>query len=39
MAEDCLPPQLFECLLWRKQTLKLDASAAIYDPTEILDTI
>jgi len=36
LAEDCLPPGLYECLLTRKLTLRIQKSAAIYDPTETL---
>jgi hypothetical protein len=36
LAEDCLPAQLIERQLWRKQTLKLDISAAISDPTRTI---
>ena len=36
MAEDCLPPQLLERLLWRKQTLKSLFSAAATVPTRTL---
>jgi len=36
LAEDCLLPRLFEGLFTRKLTLKLDESAAIYDPQETL---
>ena len=34
LAEDCLRAQLNERLLWRKQTLKVDTSAAIRDPIQ-----
>ena len=37
LAEDCLPPAFDEGLLLRKQTLELDESAAITDPTETFD--
>ena len=32
MAEDCLPPQFTEGLLWKRQALKLSESAAKTDP-------
>ena len=38
MAEDCLPPELYERLLWRKQTLRFDFSGSANDlsgPPEI----
>jgi hypothetical protein len=35
--EDYRPPQFFEDLLWRKQTLKMKYSAVIYDPTRTLN--
>ncbi len=38
MAEGCLPPRLYEGLLLGNQTLKLDESAAIYNPIETLVT-
>jgi len=31
LAEDCRPPQLNECLLWRKQTLRTIISASAND--------
>jgi hypothetical protein len=41
LAEDCLLPGFDEGQLWRKQTLKIQNSAAIYDPkqTPVLETI
>lgn len=36
LAEDCLLQRFYEGPLTRKLTLKLDESAAIYDPTETL---
>jgi hypothetical protein len=36
LAEDCLLAQAVERLLWRKLPPNLDASAAIFDPTETL---
>ncbi len=32
MAEDCLPPGLYEGLLWRKQSLESSKAAAEIDP-------
>jgi len=39
LAEDCLPPGLYEGPLTRKLTLKSDNSAAICDPKRSLDEI
>jgi len=32
LAEDCRLTQSIECLLWRKQTLRVDYSGAANDP-------
>jgi hypothetical protein len=39
LAEDCRPPQLNECLLWRKQTLRTIISASANDPSRTLSQI
>ena len=37
MAEDRLPPAVYERLLWRKHTLRFDYSAATSDPKALLN--
>jgi hypothetical protein len=39
LAEDCLLPEFYESPLTRKLTLRLDYSAAIYDPKPPLKSI
>jgi len=39
MAEDCLWWGICQRRLWRKQSLKLDESAAIVDPQRTLDEV